>query len=114
MSLCKPAIIKALIAFTLVCVFNVVTYALALSYLFSYEGKDPEILLKVFGIASIPFAYPTVLVQNIIPLDGVHDTIVGIAVISVIETAILSWLYTTFRSRFKITDNHSGDKPSEI
>lgn len=101
MFLHKLNFIKLLIIFLLIGAFNVVTYLLTLSYLFSFEGNGPGILLKVFGLISIPFSYPTIFVQNILPLDGPQDTIVGIAVISVMETAILSWFLAFFRSRFR-------------
>ena len=81
----RPVIIKSLIIFLLTCAFNVVTYVLALSYLFSFEGNGPGILLKVFGLVSIPFAWPTIFVQNIVPFVGLADTIFGVSVISLME-----------------------------
>jgi hypothetical protein len=92
----KPnsVIVAGLLSLPLICIANISSFTIAFGYVFGDTGFVSTTLGPVAWVAG----WPVVLIQNALPIEGVGDTVIGIATVSFVETLAVVFGVALWRS----------------
>lgn len=71
---------------------NALAFVLGMDYAFSGDGAKPGPFLSIAGPIATVVSWPAVWIQNVLPLGRPADTVIGIGLVALIESLIISLL----------------------